>query len=58
VRKRPSHGLSFSADYEFGRSLDDNSSFFGSDGETGAYADTRNRKLDYGRSAFDVRATP
>jgi len=57
VRKRPSHGLSFTADYEFGRSLDDNSSFFGSDGETGAYADTRNRKLDRGRSAFDVRHT-
>jgi len=56
-RKRPSHGLSFSADYEFGKSLDDNSSFFGSDGETGGYADTRNRKLDHGRSAFDVRHT-
>ncbi len=57
VRKRPSHGLSFSADYEFGKSLDDNSSFFGSDGETGSYADTRNPKLDYGRSAFDLHNT-
>lgn len=57
VRKRSSHGLSFSANYELGKSLDDNSSFFGSDGETGSYADTRNRRLDYGRSAFDVRHT-
>jgi len=56
-RKRPSHGLSFSTSYELGKGLDDNSSFFGSDGETGVYADTRNRKLDYGRSSFDVRHT-
>src|SRR5713226_1971915 len=32
LRKRPSHGLSFSASYEFGKTLDDNSSFFGSTG--------------------------
>lgn len=55
VRKRSSYGLSFTASYELSRSLDDNSAFFGSDGETGAYADTRNRKLDYGLSSFDVR---
>ncbi len=55
VRKRPSYGLSFNASYELSKSLDDNSSFFGSDGETGIYADTRNRKLDYGLSSFDVR---
>ncbi len=57
LRKRPAHGLSFSADYAFAKSLDDNSSFFGSDGETGVYANTRNRRLDYGRSAFDARHT-
>jgi hypothetical protein len=55
VRKRLSHGLSSIASYELGKSLDDNSGFFESDGETGAYADSRNRKLDYGRSSFDVR---
>jgi hypothetical protein len=27
----------------------------GSDGETGIYADSRNRRLDYGLSSFDVR---
>jgi Carboxypeptidase regulatory-like domain len=55
VRKRASHGLSFTASYELSKSLDDNSSFFATDGTTGAYADTRNRKLDYGLSSFDVR---
>jgi hypothetical protein len=55
LRKRPSHGLSFSASYEFGKTLDDNSSFFGSTGDSGSYADTKNRRLDYGRSGFDVR---
>jgi hypothetical protein len=55
VRKRPTYGLSFSVSYELSKSLDDNSSFFGSDGETGAYADTRNPKLDYGLSSFDLR---
>jgi len=55
VRKRSSYGLSFTASYELSKSLDDNSSFFGSDGGTGNYADTRNRKLDYGLSSFDVR---
>src|SRR6266852_8149424 len=39
LRKRPSHGLSFSA----------------SDRDSGSYADTENRRLDYGRSGFDVR---
>jgi hypothetical protein len=55
VRKRPTHGLSISASYELSKSLDDNSSIFGSDGETGGFADMRNRKLDYGLSSFDVR---
>src|SRR5712692_9623305 len=55
LRKRPSHGLSFSASYQFGKSLDDNSSFFGSDRDFGQYANSKNRRLDYGRSGFDVR---
>src|SRR5712691_243851 len=55
LRKRPSHGLSFSASYEFGKTLDDNSSFFGSTGDFGSYANTKNRRLDYGRSGFDVQ---
>jgi carboxypeptidase family protein len=55
VRKRPTYGLSFTASYELSKSLDDNSSFFPTDGATGTYADTRNRKLDYGLSSFDVR---
>src|SRR4029077_9272485 len=37
VRKRPTYGLGFAASYELSKSLDDNSSFFGSDGETGIY---------------------
>jgi hypothetical protein len=55
VRERSSYGLSFTASYELSKSLDDNSSFLGSDGETGNYADSRNRELDYGLSSFDVR---
>ena len=55
MHKRPRYGLSFTASYELSKSLDDNSSFGGSDGETGSYADTRNRKRDYGLSSFDVR---
>ena len=53
-RKRAVHGISYTASYTFGRSLDDNSSFFGSDGEFGSYADPRNRKAERGRSSFDV----
>lgn len=52
--KRAVHGISYTASYTFGRSLDDNSSFFGSDGEFGSYADPRNRSAERGRSSFDV----
>ena len=55
VRKRPSHGLSFTVSYELSKSLDDNSTIGSTDGASGTYADTRNRKLDYGLSSFDVR---
>jgi Carboxypeptidase regulatory-like domain/TonB-dependent Receptor Plug Domain len=55
AKKRPSHGLSLQASYTYGKSLDYNSSFFGSDREAGAFADPRNPQADYGPSAFDVR---
>jgi hypothetical protein len=44
--------------YTLGKSLDYNSSYFGSGnltGETGAPVDARNLRLDHGASAFDVR---
>lgn len=46
------------ASYTVGKSLDYNSSYFGSGnlpGEAGAPADARNLRLEYGPSAFDVR---
>ncbi|HYR91140.1 MAG TPA: TonB-dependent receptor, partial [Terriglobia bacterium] len=46
------------ASYTFGKSLDVNSSYFGSGnlpGETGAPIDATNIRLDHGPSAFDVR---
>jgi hypothetical protein len=55
VRKRSSYGLSFTVSYELSKSLDDNSTFLPTDGATGNYSDSRNRKLDYGLSSFDVR---
>lgn len=55
LRKRASHGLSYTASYTFAKSIDGNSSFFGSDGESGAFADPRNPAADRARSAFDVR---
>jgi hypothetical protein len=54
MKKKPSAGLSFQASYTYGKSLDYNSSFFGSDGEAGFFADTRNAAAEYGPSAFDV----
>ncbi|HMF91604.1 MAG TPA: hypothetical protein VKL40_13250, partial [Candidatus Angelobacter sp.] len=55
MKKRPSHGLSLQASYTYGKSLDNNSSFFGSTGEFGVYADSRNAVAEYGPSAFDIR---
>jgi hypothetical protein len=46
------------ASYTLGKSLDYNSSYFGSGnlpGETGAPADSTNLRLEHGPSAFDVR---
>lgn len=55
LRKRTSNGLSFTGSYTLGKALDDNSSFFGSDRDNGAYADTRNRKIERAASGNDVR---
>jgi carboxypeptidase family protein/TonB-dependent receptor-like protein len=55
IRKKPSHGLELQASYTFAKSMDDNSAFFGSTGEAGVYADSRNRQAEYGPSAFDIR---
>jgi hypothetical protein len=55
AKKRQSAGLSLQASYTYAKSLDYNSSFFGSDGETGFFADSRNAAAEYGPSAFDVR---
>ncbi|HLJ86892.1 MAG TPA: hypothetical protein VKZ53_08710, partial [Candidatus Angelobacter sp.] len=55
VKKRSSYGLTLQGSYTYAKSLDYNSSFFGSTGETGAFADPRNPQLDYGPSAFDIR---
>ena len=55
AKKRPSAGFSFQASYTYAKSLDYNSSFFGSDGEAGFFADSRNAAAEYGPSAFDVR---
>jgi hypothetical protein len=54
-KKRQSHGFSYTVWYTLAKALDDSSAFFGSDADLGSYADTRNRKLDHGRSGFDIR---
>ena len=55
LRKKPSHGLSLLTSYTYAKSLDYGSSFFGSNGESGAFADPRHPSADYGPSAFDNR---
>lgn len=54
-RKKQSHGLTFNASYTFSHAFDDNSAFFGSDGDSGSYANTRDRKAEYGPAAFDIK---
>jgi hypothetical protein len=57
VRRQDRRGL-FQASYTLGKSLDYNSSYFGSGnlpGELGAPIDSRNIRLEHGPSAFDVR---
>ena len=57
--RRPLHrGALFQASYTLGKSLDYNSSYFGSGnlpGEPGAPVDARNLRLEHGPSAFDIR---
>ncbi|MGH9532672.1 MAG: carboxypeptidase regulatory-like domain-containing protein [Terriglobales bacterium] len=54
VKKRTKGGLAFQASYTYGRSLDANSSFFGTNRDFGFPADSRNVQADYGPSEFDV----
>lgn len=55
AHQRMSRGLDFTASYELSKSMDDNSGFFPSDGDSSIYADSKNRTLNYGPSSFDVR---
>jgi carboxypeptidase family protein len=51
-------GFFMQSSYTFGKSLDYNSSYFGSNnllGETGAPVDSKNLRIEHGPSAFDVR---
>jgi hypothetical protein len=54
AHKQTSNGLTFTASYELSKSLDDDSSSNPTSGATAVYADSRNRRLDYGLSSFDV----
>jgi hypothetical protein len=54
VKKRPTGGLGFQASYTYGKALDMNSSFFGTDRDFGFPADSRNLRAEYGPSEFDV----
>lgn len=51
-------GFFMQGSYTFGKSLDYNSSYFGSNnllGETGAPVDSKNLRVEHGPSAFDLR---
>lgn len=58
VRRQARSGSYLQAWYSLGKSVDDNSSYYGSGsqpGEPGAPIDNRNLRLERGASAFDVR---
>jgi len=55
AHERMTRGLEFTASYELSKSLDDNSGYFASDGDTAIYADSKIRALNYGLSSFDIR---
>ncbi len=58
AKYRNRRGVFIESHYTFGKSLDYNSSYFGSNnppGETAAPADARNIRLEHGPSAFDIR---
>src|ERR1700724_2906685 len=56
VRKRFEHGLFFRANYTYGKSLDSNSGLnYAGDGGFAGAQDSRNLKLERGRSGWDMR---
>lgn len=57
LRRRSRTGFFYRINYTFGKSIDDSSSVFGFGGGGGAAGavDTRNLRLDRGRSSFDQR---
>jgi len=58
ARRQYSRGFLWQASYSLGKSLDYNSSYYGSGmstGEPGAPIDARNLAIEHGPSAFDVR---
>jgi hypothetical protein len=57
LRKQSRNGLSFRANYTYGKSLDENSGLnYAGDGGFKAFAqDSLNLKSEYGRSDFDIR---
>lgn len=58
VRTRPRKGARAEASWTYGKSLDYNSSYFGTGslpGETGAPPDSTNVRLEHGPSSFDAR---
>lgn len=52
---RGKKGIFLQGSYTYGKSLDLNSSYFGSLGESGSAADGRNLRLEHGPSSFDIR---
>jgi len=55
VKYRSTHGIFLQAAYTYGKSLDNNSAYFGSSGEAGTAADNTNLRVERGPSSFDVR---
>ena len=58
ARRQTGNGLFVQASYTYGKSLDYNSSYFGTGnqpGEPGAPIDNRNLRLEHGPSSFDIR---
>jgi hypothetical protein len=49
------HGIFFEGSYTLGKSLDYGSSFFGSTGKRGGFADSNNIRAERGPSSFDIR---
>jgi len=59
VRRQTRNGVFVQASYTYGKSLDYNSSYFGTGnqpGEPGSPIDNRNLRLEHGPSSFDIRS--